>query len=159
MDEYTKRAEEIIAENIYCTVATASSNGTPWISPVFFAYDESFNLFWVSYKKSRHSELIRSNPEVSIVIFNSQAEEGEGEGVYFESKAEELNNETEIIHAMEILGKRVKKDEFRVKKIEEVIGNGVWRIYKATPKKVSKLTEGEYINGQYIDKRVAIKLP
>ena len=54
--------------------------------------------------------------------------------------------------------KRVTKDEFQIKKLEDVRKEGVWRIYKAVPSRVSKLTEGELINGQHVDKRVEIDL-
>lgn len=158
MSKYTKKAREIIESNIYMTIATAAKDGKPWISPVFFAYDQNYNLYWVSNRDSLHSNLIRKNPQVAIVIFDSRAPEGEGDGVYFEAKAEELNNETEIKGAMTMLNKRVTKVEFRVKKIGEVIRQGVWRIYRATPLKISKLTEGEFINGQYVDKRDEVKL-
>ena len=157
-NKYIEKAKEIVHENIYMTIATASKEGLPWVSPVFFAYDSEYNLYWVSNKNSLHSTLIRSNPQVAIVIFNSKAPEGEGDGVYFEANVNELNNEDEINKAMELLNQRVTKDEFRVKKIGEVANDGVWRIYKATPSKVSKLTEGKFVNGQYIDTREEIKL-
>lgn len=157
-EDLNKKAKEIIAKNIYLTVATTSLDGRPWISPVFFAYDADYNLFWVSNKDAKHSGLVRNNAQVAIVIFDSSVPEGEGDGVYFEAHVEELSDNGEIVQAMEILNKRVTKDEFRVKKIEEVTGAGVWRIYKATPIKISKLAEGEYVNGQYVDKRVEIEL-
>ncbi|MEK9157985.1 MAG: hypothetical protein AAB638_02250, partial [Patescibacteria group bacterium] len=90
--------------------------------------------------------------------FDSSAPEGQGDGVYFEASIEELSDENEINLAIEVLNKRVTKDEFRVKRTEEVIGLGAWRIYKAVPTKISKLTEGEYVNDQYVDKRVEIEL-
>lgn len=139
-------------------IATASTSGKPWISPVFFAYDDNYNLFWVSNKDSLYSNLIRQNPQVAIVIFDSSVPEGEGEGVYFEANVDELSEKKDINHAMEVLDKRVKKDEFRVKKIGEVTGKGVWRVYKAIPLKISVLTEGEFVNGQYVDKRVDVDL-
>ena len=158
MDKYIQKAKQIIAENIYMTIATASLDGKPWISPVFFAYDEKYNLYWVSNKDSRHSILIRKNPQVAIAIFDSSAAEGDGDGVYFEAKVTELKSIDEIKEAMKVLNKRVTKDEFKIKKIDEVTNSGVWRIYKATPLIVSKLTDGEFINGQYIDKRTEIHL-
>lgn len=151
-------AKKIIAENIYMTVATSSLDGKPWISPVFFSYDEGYNLYWVSNKDSRHSTLIRKNPQAAIVIFNSHEPEGEGDGVYFEARIEELSDEKEIEQAINIMNKRISKEELRIKKLDYVTGNGVWRIYKAIPYKVSKLVEGEYINGQYVDKRSEINL-
>lgn len=153
-----EKAKQIIEENIYCTVATATLDGKPWISPVFFSYDENYNIYWVSNKNSIHSELIRQNPQVAIVIFNSQAPEGEGDGVYIKAKVQELYDEEEIKKAIKIFNKRVSKEEFRVKGLGEVTVNGVWRIYKAIPEIISKLTDGEYINGQYVDKRVKISL-
>lgn len=159
MDEYIEKAKKIILENIYMTIATATKDGRPWISPVFFAYDENYNLFWVSNKDSLHSNLIKDNPQIAIVIFNSQAPEDEGDGVYFESIASVLEDDIEIKQAMELLSKRVTKDEFRIKKIGEVTSDGIWRIYRATPTKISKLTKGEFINSQYVDRRIDIKLP
>lgn len=155
---FLEQAKKIIAENIYMTIATASTNGSPWISPVFFAYDGDYNLFWVSNKESRHSKLIQKNPRVAMVVFNSQAPEGEGDGVYFEAKVEELNNEEEINFAINILNKRVTKEDFRVKKTGDVVGNNAWRIYKARPVQISKLTSGETVSGQYIDTRAEINI-
>lgn len=158
MNKYQKKAREIIASNIYMTIATASSSGKPWVSPVFFAYDQNYDLYWVSNRDSLHSRLIRENPQVAIVIFDSKAPEGEGDGVYFEAKIEELSDQDQIKYAMDILNKRATKDEFRIKKIGEVTGEGAWMVYKAVPMRVSKLTEGKFINGQYVDLRVEIEL-
>lgn len=133
MGNYIKEAKDIISSNIYMTVATASPKGDPWISPVFFAYDDTYDLYWVSDKDSRHSKLIRENNRVAIVIFDSSAPEGEGDGVYFEAQAVELNDTEEVKKAMMILGNRATQDEFKIWKIEEVTENGVWRIYKAIP--------------------------
>lgn len=157
-NQYLEKAKGIIAKNIYMTIATTFSSGKPWISPVFFVYDRNYNLYWVSNKNALHSKLVRKNPQVAIVIFDSSAVEGKGDGVYFEAKAIELEDEKEVKEAMKLFNKRVTQDEFRIKKVGEVTKSGVWRIYKAAPLKVSKLTEGEFINGQYVDKRVEIKL-
>ena len=153
-----KQAKKIIADNIYMTIASASLDGKPWVSPVFFAYDDSYNLYWVSDKNSRHSNLIRENKKVAVVIFNSKVPEGEGDGVYVDAQAVELNDVREAKEAMSILSARVTQEEFRIKKIGEVTEEGVWRIYKATPQSVSKLKEGEYANGQYVDRRIEINL-
>src|SRR3989344_3218167 len=158
MNEVVKKAKQILASNIYMTIASASKEGEPWISPVFFAYDEYYNLYWTSNKGSKHSQLIRNNPRVAIVIFDSRAPEGEGDGIYFEATAEELNNEPEIRSAMELLSARVTKDEFRVKSVEEVSNDSAWRIYRAVPTKTYKLGDGEHINGQYVDRRIEINL-
>lgn len=152
------KAKNIIEENIYCTIATATTDGKPWISPVFYGYDEDFNIQWISDKNAQHSQLIRKNPQVSIVFFNSQAPEGDGDGVYIQATVSELNDKNEAEKGVKVRDRRVKVDTFRVKKLEEVLDKGQWRVYKAVPNNISKLTEGAYVNGQYVDKREDVKL-
>lgn len=137
MNSDTEKAKQIIADNIYMTIATAYSDGKPWISPVFFAYDESYNLYWTSNKDALHSQLIRANPQVAIIIFDSKAPEGTGDGVYFEAKAFELQDPIELQAAMKTLAQRVSVEEFKVRQVEQVINDAVWRIYKAVPTVVS----------------------
>ncbi len=158
MNEHVQKAKKIISENIYCVIATSSLDSRPWISPVFFAYDSKFNLYWISNKDAHHSDLVRKNQNIAIVIFNSRAPEGEGDGVYFEAVAKELYDDAEIAQAVMILNQRVSKEEFRVRDVSKVRGDGIWRIYRATPVRISKLTDGELINGQYVDRRIEIRL-
>lgn len=72
------------------TIATADKTGEPWISPVVFGYDKNYNLYWFSDKDSKHSKLIAQNPRVAVVIFDSKAPEGTGDGVYIVGKAKQL---------------------------------------------------------------------
>lgn len=154
-----KTAKKIIEENIYLTLATSSKDGNPWVSPLFFAYDENYTFFWVSGKDALHSKLIRENSKVAIVIFDSTVSEGKGDGVYFKAIVEELNQEKEIRKAVEILNKRSTNNEFKIKSIDRLVNDqGISKLYKCTPKKIYKLTEGKFINGQYIDERVEINL-
>ncbi len=153
------QAKKIIEENIYLTLATSTKNGKPWISPLFFAFDENYNFYWISGKNSLHSQLISRNPNVAIVIFDSKTPVGTGDGVYFEAVAEELRKEQDIRLAIDLLNKRITNDDFKIKSIDKLIKNqGISSIYKGVPKKISKLTEGKFVNGQYIDERVEITL-
>lgn len=151
-------AQKIIADNKYAVLATASLKGAPWISPVFFAYDSEYNIYWISNKDSLHSKLLRENPQVAIVIFDSQAPEGEGDGVYIKATVTELSEKPDVELGMKIFNGRSAKDEFRVNDASKVVGDGVWRIYKAVPQEVSKLTDGESIRGQYVDRRTRVSL-
>ncbi len=157
MNPEAETAKKIVADNFYMTIASASLNGQPWISPVFFAYDSDYNLYWVSNKDSLHSNLIRSNPKIAVVIFNSQAAQDDVDAVYFEADAFELHDAHRIKHAAATLRQRVIKDEFKVYNLEQVTNNATWRIYQAIPKSMSKLTKGTYIDGQYVDKRIPIE--
>ena len=158
MKDYTQKAKQIIEENIYCTIATASKDGKPWISPVFYGFDENYNIYWISDKGALHSTLVRENPQVAIVIFNSQAPEGEGDGVYIVAKAYELSELEDVKEGVRIRDSRAKVAAFKVKDLREATEDGAWRVYKAVPEQISKLTEGEYVKGQYVDKRVEVTL-
>ena len=158
MTSSVQKAKKIIAEHLYMTVATSSVDGEPWISPVFYASDDQYNLFWVSNKGARHSKYIRANSRVAIVIFNSIADMEDVDAVYVEAHALELSDTADIAHGMAVLAPRVQKEEFLVKHESQVTGDAVWRIYRAAPQVVSKLADAEYINGQYVDRRELIEL-
>jgi len=152
-----EKAKSIITANLYMTIASADESGKPWSSPVFFACDDNYNLYWVSYTEATHSKNIRSRKEVDIVIFDSTAEEGEGDGVYFDAEAFEVADLDEIKHGMDYLGQKVQLDEYKVKSTDEVTGSAPWRIYVARPKKISTLS-GTTVNGQCVDRRVEVNL-
>ncbi len=153
-----EKAKQILEDNIYCVVASSTKDGKPWISPVFYGYDEDYNIYWISDKDAKHSDIIRNNPQVSIAIFNSQLPEGKADCVYIQAIVEEINDSDEAEKAVKIRDSRAKVEEFKVKNINEVVGDGQWRVYKAIPVNVSKLGKGEIVNGQYVDKRYEIEL-
>ncbi|MGH3425997.1 MAG: pyridoxamine 5'-phosphate oxidase family protein [Mycobacteriales bacterium] len=66
----------------YAALATSSPSGEPWNSPVYTAYDDELNLYWTSAASSMHSQNIRSSGRAFLVIYNSTAPEGTGEGLY-----------------------------------------------------------------------------
>ena len=128
MSEYhTKRAQEIVQRIIYATIATASVQGKPWNSPVRHCFDEDMNIYWFSDKEGQHSKNVRENEQVFIVIYDSTVPEGQGEGLYFEATAEELNDSEQIRKA-----RRIKKGEDKDAP-DDFMGDAIRRVYKATP--------------------------
>jgi general stress protein 26 len=85
--ELTARA--IIDANLYLVLATADGTGQPWSSPVYFAHDGYAEFFWVSAPEAEHSRNIAARPRVGIVIFDSHAPIGTGQGVYIRADAEQ----------------------------------------------------------------------
>jgi uncharacterized protein YhbP (UPF0306 family) len=81
---------DIIDSNAYMTLATADENGRPWASPVWYAAEGYAHFYWVSSPEARHSRNLAARPEVGVVIFDSQAPVGTGQGVYMSAIAEEL---------------------------------------------------------------------
>ncbi len=158
MNTDVKKAKEIIEGNIYMVLATVTPDGLPWVSPVFFVYDHEYNFYWVSYTKAKHSQNVAKLPKVAISIFDSQAPEGAGDGVYIEADVSVLKEAQEISQAIELWNNRTTQEQFQIKSSDEVSSAGVWRIYRATPYAVSKLTAGTRVNGQYVDTRININL-
>jgi pyridoxine/pyridoxamine 5'-phosphate oxidase len=83
-------ARKIIDSRRYMVIATADSSGQPWPSPVFFAHNDYRDFFWVSEPEAVHSRNLRVRREVGIVIFDSRAPIGNGQGVYVLGVAQEL---------------------------------------------------------------------
>jgi uncharacterized protein YhbP (UPF0306 family) len=83
-------AKDIIDSNPYMTLATADGSGRPWVSPVYYAPDGYAEFYWVSSPEANHSRNIAARSEVAVVIFDSRAPVGRGQGVYMAALAEEL---------------------------------------------------------------------
>jgi hypothetical protein len=64
----TATVREVFRRNMFCTIATASPTGDPWLSPVFFNYSPEYALVWESAHDALHSHNIRINPRVAIFI-------------------------------------------------------------------------------------------
>lgn len=127
----------------------------PWNSPVYSAFDQNYNFYWASDQNGQHSKNIKENPDVFLVIYDSTAAEGTGEGVYVKAKAYELTDEEEILHALEVLDKRVGKTKERDAKA--FLEDYPRRVYKAVPEKFWMNSDGD-VNGNYIDIRVEVEL-
>jgi len=131
-----KKTKQILQEILYITIATATKDGIPWNSPVYSAFDEDYNFYWASDRNGQHSKNIKDNPNVFLVIYDSTAPEGTGEGVYIQAKACELTDENERLRALKVLDQRVGKTKERTAK--ELLGDYSRRVYKAVPEDVDE---------------------
>lgn len=154
MDKFAKRAKEIIDKILYITIATTSKDGIPWNTPVYAAFDEEYTFYWCSDSRSKHSRNIAENEHVALVIYDSTATAGKGEGVYIQAKAEQVTSKFEITKAHSLLSSRAKGYPWTV---EELRGGGRPKVYKAFPEKVWMNKDGE-ADGSYIDVRVEVNL-
>jgi hypothetical protein len=62
MDDASRKARRLIEDTPHLTLATADASGKPWSSPVYFAHDPAFTLYWVSFRQTVHSANIRVRP-------------------------------------------------------------------------------------------------
>lgn len=96
---------DIIEASRYLVLATADATGRPWSSPVYFAHIGLTEFYWVSSPDVTHSRNIAVRPEVGIVVFDSQAAIGTGQGVYMSAMAR-LLGQGEATEGMEAFSRR-----------------------------------------------------
>lgn len=154
--ETLEKAHRILSSNIYCTLSTCSADGYPWVSPVFFTYDDDLSIYWASTVVSKHSQNIYSNHgRVAIAIFNSSVAEGTGEGLYFYGTASELDpRETE--RAMKLLFARAQKQPSR--RAEDYLNASPRRIYYFQPQEAWITGTRLPIGNQLVDTKIQINV-
>ena len=84
-------AKTIIDSNMYMVLGTVDESGNPWVAPVYYAPAGYSEFYWVSSPEVMHSRNIAQHPQISIVIFNSQATIGTGQAVYMSASAFQLS--------------------------------------------------------------------
>lgn len=145
----------ILTQNLYTTVATTTTDGTPWSAAVFITHDEQLNFYWASDMTSQHSQNIGVNPKVFLAMYDSQAPWGKGSGLFIEAVASEVNEPGEIEKACTLRKIRVPNAD---QTLADFSGTSSRRIYKAMPGRVwmntSELKDGVFMR----DYRVEIPL-
>lgn len=154
-----EKAKRILANNLFMTLATASSGGQPWSTPVFYALDENYTFYWYSRRDTRHSQNITENNKISASVFATSGE-NEGVGIYIEGTASEVTEE-ELDYATSIYAKKAAANEEEKTQLttrEDFLGDAQIRMYKLIPEKVYISEEATKWNGKWIDKREEVKL-
>jgi uncharacterized protein YhbP (UPF0306 family) len=136
-------AKEIVEASLYMVVATADTSGQPWASPVFYARGGDRQLYWVSDPDAVHSRNLRDRREVGIVIFDSTARIGTGQGVYISGVAQELpaHEVDEGIAAVSARSTSHGGPEWTAEDVREPSRH---RLYRATAEAVYVLDEHDH---------------
>jgi hypothetical protein len=124
-------ARSIIDSNMYMTLGTADGAGRPWVSPVYYAPAGYTDFYWVSSPEARHSRNVAVRPDVSIVVFDSRAPIGTGQGAYMAAVADELTG-AELERGIEIFSRRSVEHGAREWTIDDVQPPTAYRLYRAT---------------------------
>ena len=85
---------------------------------------------WVSSPDAQHSENLAARPELSIVVFDSHASVGEGQGVYMSAVAELLTG-TDLERGIEIFSRVSVSHGARPWTVEDVQPPAALRLYRA----------------------------
>lgn len=84
-------AVKILKSINHMTLATVCEDGSPWNTPVSPTPSNDLVFRWGSNEESVHSRNVRREPRVFVVIYDSTAPDGVGEGVYMQGTAKELD--------------------------------------------------------------------
>lgn len=58
--DWKKYVTECLDSTCFCTFATRDENGV-WANPVYFAYDNKFNIYYISPPNARHMKNTRED--------------------------------------------------------------------------------------------------
>lgn len=108
--EYLKKAKLM-------QVATVKDN-QPWACSVYFAFDNSLHLYWISRPTRRHSEEIKNNEKVAGTIVLPHTHGDKVRGLQFQGIAKELKDKKEATLAMKYYAKRFP---LSAKKVNDIV--------------------------------------
>jgi hypothetical protein len=137
-DAETARA--IVDEIAYMVLGTADAAGTPWASPVYFAAHGYRDFYWVSSPSATHSRNLADRPEMGLVIFDSRAEVGAGQGVYVRATAEEVP-EADLEAGVAVFSARSVAHGAHPWSTDDVSGGAALRLYRASATEMSMLAK------------------
>lgn len=123
-------ARAIIDGIRYMVLGTADVDGRPWVSPVWYAPSRYSELYWVSSPEAQHSRNIAARPQLSIVVFDSQAPDGEGQGVYMSAAAEEQTG-ADLERGIEIFSRVSVSQGSSAWTLEDIQPPAALRLYRA----------------------------
>ena len=168
LQQEVAKVKDIIEQNLYMTIATCNRSGKlPWISPLYYVSDSSYNFYWYSPKNASHSRFIARNPNIAVVIFNSTLIGDDVDAVYFRAKAQEITNKPEILKGLMLYGRKMLKYNFSggkraltrfINSYRDFQKTSPLRMYKAVPNKIWKLAPSEYYKDKYLDRKIEISL-
>ncbi|HKU18277.1 MAG TPA: pyridoxamine 5'-phosphate oxidase family protein [Candidatus Saccharimonadales bacterium] len=150
--QVSAQLQKLLAATPYVAIATVCPNGRPWNTPVVGRFDDDLNLYWVSWRQNQHSRNIAREPRVFVVMYDSSAPEGQGEGLYLQMRAQALGTRREIQAARQTYDTSFFRHPFRH---EQFLGNCPQRFYKAVPEYLWYNGDGE-ADGHFVDVRHAL---
>lgn len=126
--DWKKHLKGCLESTSYCCIATVDAKGV-WANPVYFAYDEKFNLYFISQMRFRHMKNIKKDPRISTAIYETE-QKGDVVGTYIEGKAKIiLKDKEEIQRAFDVYYGRAGKGP----DVQGYINNPTWLYVKVVP--------------------------
>ena len=154
--ELLHQAHRILSSSLYSSLSTCSSDGIPWNSPLFFAFDAQFNIYWSSAITSRHSQnLDRNAGRAAISIYATTNSQGAVEGFYGSGVAAEVDRTCAEV-ALPYLQARAKNLMQRT--VDDYWGDSPRRIYRLELEEAWLTGERVESANQLVDTKVSLDL-
>lgn len=155
-------ARDVIDANLYMVLGTSGDEGRPWVTPVYYSAGGYTNFYWVSRPEAMHSRNIAASPQVSIVIFNSQAPVGTAQAVYMSGVAEEVTG-PDVARGIDIFSRGSQARGAGEWTSEKVQPPALLRLYRVTASQQFILCPRSYpepcsVHGRTEDHRIAVEL-
>ena len=125
-------ARAILDARSYVVLATADADGVPWASPVWFAMENSSELYWVSRPNARHSQNINLRPQIAMVVFDSTIPQDSRQAVYMTASAGQVTDPREIERGVAVFTRESVRDGAGGFGVDEVTGDAQLRLYRAS---------------------------
>lgn len=125
---WKKYLTECLDSTTFCCIATVDPKGV-WANPVYFSFDENFNLYFISQMQSRHMQNLKKDPGISVAIYKTE-QKGDVFGTYIEGEAKIiLKDKEKIQEAFDIYYGRAGKGP----DVQGYMNNPTWLYVKVTP--------------------------
>ncbi len=147
---------QLLEQMHYCILSTSDRSGTPWVTPLFYAYDKRWQLYWISTPESRHSQLLAKNPKAAAVIYSPPDAFKETSALYLtgtvhQCGADELEDVLALYFERTMGGISSKPSDY--------LENSPCRFYRLATEKAFTLGEAEWSDNLLLDKRTEIAIP
>ncbi len=128
--DWKKHLTNCMSSTDYCSIATVDDKGV-WVNPVYFAWDDQFNLYFISMLPARHMQNIKKNPKVAVAIYKTE-QKGDVIGIQLEGEARILEDEEARKNAHQVYYGRVGSLEQN----EFTLHDPKWLFVKVEPEQI-----------------------
>jgi hypothetical protein len=123
-------ALSILAGNRYAVIGTATPDGSPWVSPLYYVNLGLGTFLWLSRESSRHSQLIARNDRIAVTVFDSTVPMGGATAFYALATAGPCPA-AELSPMLAAFSERSAGQGFPAWRLEQVTGDAELRLYRA----------------------------
>lgn len=145
---WKSRLLECLNSTQYMALATKDTKNGSWVCPVYFAWDESHNLYFISLPDSQHMQNIQQNSRVAVAIYSTnQNTHGDVLGLQLSGTATEMHDKEGIKSAYSCYSGRLERDTKTPfhRKVEEFLNEETdWIFVKVSPDKIFLLDSSNF---------------